>query len=339
LKKGWDVGFADILAFSTKGGREELISHTISITELIDLKVHLGSLALGIGSTEYKVTPYAYWSKNGRLVVDYAVELGLAPPGFPDTWWQQMYGNNSDPAFILPWRLDPEKGFPLTEPAKRFLTKDIVFSPINPNSGDTLTITVQVRNFSITPIPTIVTVKFYVGDPDLGGTPIIGVNGTNTTSTVESIPDLGRSNVEFKWVIPEGLPSFPRIYAVLDQENLISEIHENNNKGFNVLGKSSVPTDLFAEIDIIPDEFVLYQSYPNPFNPSSNIRYSIPQSEVVRIKVYDMLGREVAILTNEYKTAGTYEINFDGSRFASGVYFYSIQAGSFIETKKMMLMK
>jgi hypothetical protein len=90
--------------------------------------------------------------------------------------------------------------------------------------------------------------------------------------------------------------------------------------------------------DIIKS-YSLSNNYPNPFNPSSTIQYSIPQSELVIIKVYDMLGSEVATLTNEYKIAGTYEINFDGSRIASGVYFYQLRAGNFVETKKMVLMK
>ena len=106
-----------------------VVTHTTSVSELIDLNVHLGSVDLGIGDTKYIVTPYAYWATNDALVVDYAAKPELAPPGFPETWWQQMYGDNSDPAFILPWRLDPEKGFSLSEPAKRFQTKDIVFIP------------------------------------------------------------------------------------------------------------------------------------------------------------------------------------------------------------------
>ncbi|RPI71044.1 MAG: T9SS C-terminal target domain-containing protein, partial [Ignavibacteriales bacterium] len=222
---------------------------------------------------------------------------------------------------------------------KRFQTKDIVFTPARPNPGDTLTITARVRNFSLIPTPQSVSVKFYLGDPDSGGTPLIGLNGTNTVNTIGSVFERGRVDVEFECILPPGTPSFPRIYAVLDQENSITEIHETNNKGFNVLGAPSIPSDMLTENNILPAEYALYQSYPNPFNPTTTIKYAIPISEIVTIKVYDLLGSEISTLLNEYKSAGTYTLDFNGSSFASGVYFYQIEAGSFVETKKMILMK
>ncbi|HSW53578.1 MAG TPA: T9SS type A sorting domain-containing protein [Ignavibacteriaceae bacterium] len=88
-----------------------------------------------------------------------------------------------------------------------------------------------------------------------------------------------------------------------------------------------------------PTEFVLNQNYPNPFNPSTAIRYSIPTSGFVTIKVYDILGNEIATLVNEEKTAGNYEVNFDASGLASGMYLYRLQTDSFVETKKMVLLK
>lgn len=96
-----------------------------------------------------------------------------------------------------------------------------------------------------------------------------------------------------------------------------------------------------------PNEFSLSQNYPNPFNPSTKIKYTIPsatlrqaQSDIlVTLKVYDVLGNEVATLVNEVQIAGEYEIEFDGSEFPSGIYFYLLKVGSFIETKKMVLLK
>jgi hypothetical protein len=80
-------------------------------------------------------------------------------------------------------------------------------------------------------------------------------------------------------------------------------------------------------------------SYPNPFNPSTTITYQLPATSNVNLKVFDMLGREVATLVNERQNAGQYQVRFDATRLASGMYFYRLQAGSFIETKKMMLVK
>ncbi|MCB9220107.1 MAG: T9SS type A sorting domain-containing protein [Ignavibacteriales bacterium] len=89
----------------------------------------------------------------------------------------------------------------------------------------------------------------------------------------------------------------------------------------------------------IPTEFRLEQNYPNPFNPNTSIRYSISNENNVILKVYDILGKEVATLVNERKSSGYYVVNFDASNLTSGIYFYTIRAGSFSETKKMLLMK
>ncbi|MDD1444347.1 T9SS type A sorting domain-containing protein, partial [Dolichospermum sp. ST_sed3] len=90
-------------------------------------------------------------------------------------------------------------------------------------------------------------------------------------------------------------------------------------------------------------QFILFQNYPNPFNPSTSIQYAISSTQFVTLKVYDLLGREVATLVNEEKQAGSYEIDFQSTvgsyQLANGVYFYQLQAGDFIETKKMILLK
>jgi len=86
-------------------------------------------------------------------------------------------------------------------------------------------------------------------------------------------------------------------------------------------------------------DFKLLQNYPNPFNPSTIIEYQIPELSFVTIKVYDVLGSEIITLVNEDKPNGNYEIEFAGNELPSGIYFYRLQAGSFVETKKMVLMK
>lgn len=88
-----------------------------------------------------------------------------------------------------------------------------------------------------------------------------------------------------------------------------------------------------------PTEYALKANYPNPFNPSTMIRFSIPQENFITLKVYDLLGREVANLVSETRKAGNYEVNFDASSLSSGVYFYKLQAGNFVSTQKMTLMK
>jgi hypothetical protein len=98
------------------------------------------------------------------------------------------------------------------------------------------------------------------------------------------------------------------------------------------------PSDV-EDNKVLTNKFVLDQNYPNPFNPKTTINYQIPSEQFVTLKVYGILGNEVATLINAYKIPGSYGVGFDASNFASGVYYYQLKSGSFIETKKMMLLK
>jgi hypothetical protein len=89
----------------------------------------------------------------------------------------------------------------------------------------------------------------------------------------------------------------------------------------------------------IPNTYRLYQNYPNPFNPSTKIKFGLPKAANVKLTVYDVLGREVAMLVNEYMQARTYEIDFDGTALPSGVYFYKLVTDDFVQTKKMLMLK
>jgi hypothetical protein len=89
----------------------------------------------------------------------------------------------------------------------------------------------------------------------------------------------------------------------------------------------------------VPSDFVLHQNYPNPFNPKTNIGFQVADNGLVTLRVYDMLGREVVTLVNEKKQAGSYEVEFNASNLASGVYFYKLAAGNFSAVKKLILMK
>ncbi|MCZ6702985.1 MAG: T9SS type A sorting domain-containing protein, partial [Ignavibacteria bacterium] len=88
-----------------------------------------------------------------------------------------------------------------------------------------------------------------------------------------------------------------------------------------------------------PFSFILNQNYPNPFNPTTSIRYALSNRQYVTIKVYDVQGTMVAALVNEEQPASSYEVEWNASNFPSGVYFYQLKTGSFVQTKKMMLLK
>ncbi|MCL4548222.1 MAG: T9SS type A sorting domain-containing protein [Bacteroidetes bacterium] len=109
----------------------------------------------------------------------------------------------------------------------------------------------------------------------------------------------------------------------------------NTDRSPSMVDNSSIQQ---TQVKEIPDGYAV-TNYPNPFNPTTTINYQLPENGFVTIKVYDVLGKEVATLVNENKSAGYYNVNFDASKLTSGVYIYTISANGFIQSKKMLLMK
>jgi len=139
-------------------------------------------------------------------------------------------------------------------------------------------------------------------------------------------------------VLGEGLPILP-----------IGDIEVHPTEHFLVAGtygRSMYKIDLDLVTDVegnenqaVTSSFLLEQNYPNPFNPNTIIKFSIQQSSDVIIKIFDILGNEITVLVNEEKSAGSYEVDFDATSLPSGIYFYQLLAGNFVETKKMVLLR
>ena len=106
-----------------------------------------------------------------------------------------------------------------------------------------------------------------------------------------------------------------------------------------VINYSQIINDAGESSEVLPDNFTLFQNYPNPFNPGTVIKYSVAQLTHVTIRVFDILGNEIETLVNEEKEQGVYTISFYADNLSSGLYLYRIQAGSFIDTRKMILLK
>ncbi len=154
------------------------------------------------------------------------------------------------------------------------------------------------------------------------------------------------SNGDELWVTSMGTSGLENKYS--------NNICLDNDNNIIVSGSYSLITPFFIEAIFtakysqgilprfsseIPENFTLKQNYPNPFNPSTQIKYDLPLDANVKITVFDMLGKEIAVLVNEHKAAGSYDVSFDASQLSSGMYFYRIQAGSFTDVKKMMLIR
>jgi hypothetical protein len=166
------------------------------------------------------------------------------------------------------------------------------------------------------------------------------------------------AGVNFEGIFPGGNKNAKLVFVGFPFETIYPEEVRNVFLS-KVISFFNSPVGISEKPDKVPESFQLFQNYPNPFNPITKIKYSIPNvilseaknlkdfslqatrndNSLVLLKVYDVLGSEAATLVNEYKPAGTYEVEFNAVNFPSGVYFYQLQVADFIETKKMLLMK
>ena len=137
----------------------------------------------------------------------------------------------------------------------------------------------------------------------------------------------------------KGTTTEPQSYSYKDDisgitatslEYRLKQIDFNGNYKFS---------EIVAVANLAPNGFVLEQNYPNPFNPSTKIKFAIASKQYVTLKVYDVLGNEIAVLVNNEKPAGTYEIEFNATNLSAGVYYYTLATDNFVQTKKMMLLK
>jgi len=134
-----------------------------------------------------------------------------------------------------------------------------------------------------------------------------------------------------------GTTTQPATYSFADENVNLGNYHYRL-KQIDFDGSFEFSNEIEVEVEV-PMEFSLEQNYPNSFNPSTKIRYELPERSFVTIKVYDVLGEEVATLVNEEKSAGNYEVEFDAAGLSSGIYFYTLSTGNFLSTKKMILLR
>ncbi len=134
-----------------------------------------------------------------------------------------------------------------------------------------------------------------------------------------------------------GTTTLPQSYQFRD-ENILPGKYLYRLKQIDLDGKYEYSDEIEAIVEL-PLIFSLEQNFPNPFNPATKIKYSIPAGQKVELKIFDLLGREITTLVNEYKSAGHYETEFNGEYLSSGIYLYRLTAGDYSETKKMLLLK
>lgn len=241
--------------FEGKYAREDLNIAKTTVGETTKLTAQLGGIDESLGDVSYSVKPYAYYSTDHALVLDYAVEPSLAAPGDPPTFWQRHYGRHPDPALLLPRRLDVEKQAGISADAARFQSPDVrVLGPVNgscvtpadrdglpdlevlPSPGDKVCLQATMRNYSLRAMQEHRRLRFFVGDPDVGGEPI---DLPGRPDGVDVPPIAARGTIRLPAVAwapsSRHAASNLRIFARIEPGDSEAEVHADNNKGFVAL--------------------------------------------------------------------------------------------------------
>ena len=218
----------------------------------------------------------------------------------------------------------------------------------NKGGIDTLEFNLAIRN----PLKASVKIDrlYYAPEASIAQIKVYDQNENKSMITTEEVSveiDTKQNSFLYKAIESSGNSSYFSCSVDLSKLNLftndsVTVMYKNGNG--EVFSDYAIWQDKLMNIDqqdskIIPTEYKLFQNFPNPFNPNTTIKYSIPRASLVNIKIYDILGREVEKLIDEEKLPGQYEVQFDAKGLASGVYFYSMQAGSYYAVKKLVVLK
>ncbi len=269
------------------------------------------------------------WNNRAQIYSEYGIKVGSE---FRAMWCQSV-SSLSNSEIVLAGKVDYKEGdgydirgkYYLSEPIEHNLTEFEILTPEYDATIDSPSPQFTWNYATDTHInfPWELTYDLYVDTDDLFTTPIIISDIQDTTYQIDSLT-----------------PDKTYFWKVLVKNINGDSLWSSNVNGFYI---DDDATDIEKPNEnLLPTEFIVEQNYPNPFNPSTKIKYSIPVGQRnyhIVIKVYDVLGRMVRELVNTNQQPGNYEVEFNASGLTSGIYFYTIQAGKFNVTKKMVLMR
>jgi hypothetical protein len=301
--------------------------------------------------SNYSIRSLFYTTDSGASWTDVSGNLEQNPDGSgngPSTRWAQIftvdktfyvfvststgiYYTNGLNGALTTWTLE----------ATNSIGNQVVVMTDYRASDNLLVVGTHGRGMFQTVIPAQIPVELvsFSGVLENGSVKLIWKTATETNNSGFQIEKLGKDNVwqNIGFVRGAGNSTAPKDYSFTDK-NIANGSYSYRLKQTDFNGQFEYSNIVRINVDI-PNQYSLAQNYPNPFNPSTTIKYSLPSDGKVVLKVFDASGREVKELVNGYKPAGKYDINFNASSLASGVYYYRIESNNFTQTKKMLLIK
>lgn len=308
------------------------------------------TLQVGNGTTTSSLTKpnYIVVSPVSQFKLDESFENTTFPP----TGWTKInpLGGSSTGWYRVPTGTTPVPGFvggSITSPVNG--GNAVAFcNYISGNAGggssgpcDQWLVTKQVQNIQTTDTLSFWLRKFgsYVENFQVKiSTTTPTVAAMTITVMTQNFPAADSGWVQYKYALGNYVTPGANIY--IGFREYVSDVAiDGASFSLDLVRVSSQSTGITINNGEIPATYSLEQNYPNPFNPETNIKFGLPKSGNVKLAIYDLTGKEVAVLLNDFKQAGSYTFSFNGSNLSSGVYFYRIVSGNFVETKRMVLIK
>ena len=323
-----------------------LRSHSTEIKSAWGLAVYLDAIAMNYASAGYDIEPIIYWRKDGALAIDYRTQThSMSSEG---TWWENNYGDYPDPTFIMPFFHHERKGM-LGVEGYRMLTRDIRTSPDKPFPGDTVTIHLTLRNFSLASLDQMVKIRLFAGHPDFDGEPIIDLHGNSVIELDEMILPRGNKTISILWVVPEDIAPIARIFAQIDYDSQVQEVHENNNLAFTEIVFLGAAGNLGEAQDYetgIQEEFAwknetgknnFFKIYPNPSDFETTLSFSMQNYDKVTLEVYDATGRLIETLLHNKPVMGQQELKLNLTSYPSGLYLCRLRIEKRVYIEKLVV--
>ena len=307
-------------------------THKSSIGDAIAVGIDLGTVPIASNDAVYSLKPYIFWGEGNEVVLDYEVS--------PNS---EFYANNysvQDPAWNMPWRLDEERGYTLSAQTKTRQSKSIWFDKKFPQPGDTITVHARIFNYSLVATEAPVEVKFFFGNPYNGGVAVTDIDGATTVTTDTPIASQQYKEVEFTIALPADFDHDGRLYARIDPDSVMTEVHEENNLCWRALGPyfpmSAEDYEGVGVTEISSADWQNFQCYPNPVNDILSVTALLNDPGNVQLSMWNMQGVLVKDFGQSF-SGKSYNRNINIGELSAGIYMMKMSSNGKTSTARVVV--